>query len=75
VLYLDRPRWKAGWDSDLFGRFRYNDLKEAALSGAAALWALNVGGVLLEGWDAWIRVWRECSKRVWVEADVVRGVP
>ena len=41
----------------------------------AALWALNVGEVLLEGWEALIRVWRECSNRAWVEADVVRGVP
>jgi hypothetical protein len=31
------------------GRFGYSDLKEAALSGAAALWALNAGVLLLEG--------------------------
>ncbi|HEY3619461.1 MAG TPA: hypothetical protein VGK96_21840, partial [Candidatus Sulfotelmatobacter sp.] len=30
-------------------RFRYSDLKEAALSGASGLWALNVGEVASGG--------------------------
>jgi hypothetical protein len=41
VLYLDRPRVRAERGIVLLGRFRYSDLKEAALSGAAVLWALN----------------------------------
>jgi hypothetical protein len=41
VLYLDRPGSKPGSGAGLCGRFRYNDLKEAASSGAADLWALN----------------------------------
>jgi hypothetical protein len=31
----------------MHGRFRYSDLKEAALSWASALWALNTGELLL----------------------------
>jgi hypothetical protein len=41
VLYLDRLLVSAERGIDLVGRFGYSDLKEAALSGAAVLWALN----------------------------------
>jgi hypothetical protein len=41
VLYLDRPGSKSVRGAVLCGRFGYSDLKEAALSGAAELWALN----------------------------------
>jgi hypothetical protein len=56
VLYLDRPCWAADAGVSMHGRFRYSDLKEAALSGASALWALNVGELLLEGWEPWVCV-------------------
>jgi hypothetical protein len=39
------------------GRFGYSDLKEAAVSRAAGLWALNGGALLLEGWEPLVRVW------------------
>jgi len=41
VLYLYRPLVSSERGIVLVGRFRYSDLKEAALSGAAVLWALN----------------------------------
>lgn len=41
VLYLYRPFVSAERGRVLVGRFRYSDLKEAAFSGAAVLWALN----------------------------------
>ena len=41
MLYLDRPRVSAERGGDLEGRSRYSDLKEAAFSGAAALWELD----------------------------------
>ena len=41
MLYLGRPFMSVERGRVLAGRFRYSDLKEAALSGAAGLWALN----------------------------------
>jgi hypothetical protein len=43
---------------------RYSDLKEAAVSGAAAdLWALNVVELLLVGWVVRVRMWSERLNR------------
>ena len=41
MLYLDRPLVSAERGIVLVGRFGYSDLKEAALSWSAILWALN----------------------------------
>ena len=52
------------------GRFRYSDLKEAAVSGAGAdLWALNGVELLLVGWVVWVGMWSERLNREFVEAD------
>jgi hypothetical protein len=40
------------------GRFGYNDLKEAALSGADDLWELNAVGVVLAVCGRWVVVCR-----------------
>lgn len=55
------------------GRFGYSDLKEAALSGAADLWALNVGGLLLERYEPLVRASRVSWKRRLVAVDVLRS--
>jgi hypothetical protein len=52
VLYLDRPLPGSGFEIGQGGRFGYSDLKGAALSGAADLWELNAGGMLVTGWVA-----------------------
>ncbi len=41
VLYADRPLLSTEIGAGLGGRFGYSDLKEAAFSGAAALWELD----------------------------------
>ncbi len=56
VLYLDRPQRDLPAGTGVCGRFGYSDLKEAALSGAADLWALYAGALLLEGWESLVRV-------------------
>src|SRR5271163_382740 len=55
------------------GRFRYSDLKEAALSGATVLWAFNVVDLLRAWWDSWICVVRQGPKREFVAPDVIRS--
>ena len=58
-LYLKRP-WECLCCAGVCGRFGYSDLKEAALSGAAALWELNGVESLLLGWVdvVWVRTGR-----------------
>jgi hypothetical protein len=51
VLYLYRPHVRAERGRVLVGRFRYSDLKEAALSGTAGLWALNRVGLVITARD------------------------
>ena len=41
MLYLDRPLLALAVAQVWVGRFGYSDLKEAAFSGAAALWDLD----------------------------------
>jgi len=43
------------------GRFGYNDLKEAALSGADDLWELNAVGVVLAVSGRWVLVRKDGS--------------
>jgi hypothetical protein len=55
-LYLDRRRLTAGSGAAVCGRFGYNDLKEAALSGGDDLWELNAVGVVLAVCGGWVVV-------------------
>ena len=68
MLYLDRPVSKSGSGTAVCGRFRYSDLKEAASSGAADLWALNRSEVFLvdSGPEFW--VCREDLRHVFMAA-------
>jgi hypothetical protein len=74
VLYLDRPGSKSGIGSALCGRIRYSDLKEAALSGAADLWALNGLEVFLVGSGPEFWVCREDLRQVFMAAYELRNV-
>ena len=77
MLYLDRPGSKSVSGAVLCGRFGYSDLKEAALSGAVDLWALNRLEVFLVGSGAEFWVCREDLRPVMMEAyelgDVVQA--
>jgi hypothetical protein len=74
VLYLDRPGSKSGSGAALCGRFRYSDLKEAALSGAADLWALNRLEAFLVGSGPEFWVCREDLRHVFMAAYELRNV-
>ena len=74
MLYLDRPGSKSGISSALCGRIRYSDLKEAALSGAADLWALNRFEVFLVGSGPEVWVCREDLRQVFMAAYELRNV-
>ncbi len=73
MLYLDRPLRDVVACIAVCGRFRYSDLKEVAMSGAARLWALNVVELLREWWDCWAGVVRQGAKREFVEPDAIRS--
>jgi len=62
VLYLDRPCVSAERGGVLEGRFRYSDLKEAAISGAADLWELKGLELVVVGSGAEAGVFREPLK-------------
>jgi hypothetical protein len=53
----------------LSGRFRYSDLKEAALSGAADLWELNRLELLVVASGPEVRVCRELLSHMFMAAD------
>jgi hypothetical protein len=74
VLYLDRPGSKSGSGAALCGRFRYSDLKEAASSGAADLWALNMPEACLVGRGPEFWVCREDQRQVFMAVNELRNV-
>jgi hypothetical protein len=53
----------------LAGRFRYSDLKEAALSGAAGLWVFDRFGLVVAGGDAGFLLFGELVAWELVAAD------
>ena len=74
MLYLDRPGSKSGSGAVLCGRFRYSDLKEAASSGAADLWALNRPEAFLEGRGPEFWVCGEDLRHMFMAAYKLRNV-
>jgi hypothetical protein len=74
VLYLDRLGSKSGIGAALRGRFRYSDLKEAASSGAADLWALNRLEAFLVGRSPEFWVCREDLRHVFMATYELRIV-
>lgn len=74
MLYLDRPGSKSSSGAALCGRFRYSDLKEAASSGAADLWALNKLEAFLAGRGAEFLVWGEDLRHVFLASYKLRNV-
>jgi len=72
VLYLDRPGSESGSCATLCGRCRYSDLKEAASSGAADLWALNMLEVFLVGSGPEFWVCREDLSHMFMAAYELR---
>ena len=67
------PR-RSGSGATLCGRFRYSDLKEAALSGAADLWVLNRLEVFLVGSGPEFWVCREDLRHVFMAGYELRNV-
>ena len=74
MLYLDRAGSKYGSGAGLCGRFRYSDLKEAASSVAADLWALNMPEAFLVCRGAEFWVCREDLCHVFMAAYELRNV-
>jgi len=72
-MYLDRPGSKSVSGAAVCGRFRYIDLKEAASSGAADLWALNRPEAFLVGIGPEFWVCREDLRHVFMAAYELRN--
>jgi hypothetical protein len=74
VLYLDRRVRAVVVTGCKSGRFGYSDLKEAALSGASALWELNRPELVLVGSGPEVRVWRDLLIHVFMVVEELRHV-
>jgi hypothetical protein len=74
VLYLDRRVRAVVVTGCKSGRFGYSDLKEAALSGAADLWELNMVKLLPGGTGPEVLVCRERLIREFMAANELRSV-
>ena len=73
-LYLERPLLALEVAQVWVGRFRYSDLKEAALSGASGLWELNRLELLVVASGGEVLVWRVLVSYVLMTVHELRDV-